>query len=152
MHIQKCRLHTQSNNSEDVLSHSHCLLIINYFSTAFLLAPRLSREPDMTINVSNLVCFCDSDAHVVDIETYNLGNVLRNSVSQWCPFSCTVSFNLHSSAMEKLQLTDPSLHACTAKIKDCQKHLRAREKYLCIKLWYRKPSDNLFYKHSEKLS
>lgn len=151
MHIYKCRLLTQSNNSEDVLSHSHCLLIINCFSTAFLLASRLSREPDMTINMSNLVCLYDSDAHVVDIETYNLGNVLRNSVSQWCSFSCPVSFNLDSSAMKRLQLTDPSLHACTAKIQNYQNHLRAREKYLCTKLWYRKPSDNLFYKHSENI-
>lgn len=131
-----------------MLSHSHCLLIINYFSTAFLLASRLSREPDMTINMSNLVCLCDSDAHVVDIETYNLGNVLRHSDSQWCSFSCPVSFNLDSSAMKRLQLTNPSLHA---KIQNCQNHLRAREKYLCIKLWYRKPSDNLFYKHSENI-
>lgn len=101
--------------------------------------------------MSNPACLCDSNVCVADLETYNLGNILRKAVLQGYPLGDTVFCSLETSEMERLQLTDPSLHVCKGKLQNFQNHLRDREKYLCIKLCYRKPSDDFFYKHSENI-
>lgn len=87
----------------------------------------------------NLACLRDSNVCVADLETYNLGNVLRKTVLQGCPLIDIVFCSLENSEMERLQLTDPSLHVCTGKLQNWQNHLRDRKKYLCIKFCYTKP-------------
>lgn len=99
----------------------------------------------------NLACLRDSNVCVADLETYNLGNVLRKTVLQGCPLIDIVFCSLENSEMERLQLTDPSLHVCTGKLQNWQNHLRDRKKYLCIKFCYTKPVMIFFYKHSENI-